>query len=89
MTKQEQTKLTCTERDNLLLDTKTRLPAERWTVYASLSDIGGRFGEPRVSTTWGYEAFRIEDVRHPNITIGGEDVKPCEHYSWIEKEAQE
>ena len=74
-------KLTCKERDAILLDPVTRMVDKRWLVESSLTDICGEFGEPRITTTWGLEGRRVEDVRHPDPN-GGPDVEPCEHYEW-------
>lgn len=75
--------LTCVERDAALLDVETGRPSDKWTVYSSLTDTLGHFGEPCIETTWGLGARRIQDVRHP-AKDGGADVKPCEHYEWTD-----
>ena len=74
-------KVTCKERDAILLDPNTGRVAQAWSVESSLTDLCGEFGEPRITTTWGLEGRRVEDVRHPDAN-GGPDVEPCEHYEW-------
>jgi hypothetical protein len=80
--------LTCVERDEILLDEKTRRPADNWSVEAGFTDTMGEFGEPRIETTWGYGLIRVKDVRHPNPK-GDKDLEPCEHYQWVEEEEEE
>lgn len=77
-------RLTCAERDAILLDPNTGRVAEKWGIEASLTDLGGEFGDPRIETVWGYEQLRIRDVRHPAVG-GGPDVASCEHYEWVEE----
>lgn len=76
-------RLDCGTRDALLLDPSTGRVADHWSVYSSLTDLGGEFGDPRIETTWGCGLVRIKDVRHPAVG-GGPDVAPCEHYEWME-----
>lgn len=76
--------LSCQERDDLLGD------YSGWHVAASLTDPNGRFGSPLITTTWGRNDERIEDIRHPHFgeyAPGTEgDLEPCKHYYWIEQE---
>jgi hypothetical protein len=75
-------KITCSERDMLLLD-KSGIISDEWAVESSLTDLSGQFGEPFMGTTWGgLNGLRVKDVRHPSAT-GGKDVEPCEHYQWV------
>jgi hypothetical protein len=78
-------KIACSERDKLLF-AESGVVGLDWGVEASLTDIYGEFGEPRIETTWGgLGGIRIKDVRHPDAN-GGKDVEPCEHYLWVEEE---
>lgn len=72
-------RLTCAERDLILLDSTTGRPADEWTVHSSLTDLSGEFGEPEIRTTWERDGRLIKDIRHPDAN-GGKDVAPCEHY---------
>ena len=82
-------KLTCAERDTILLDPKNGRPAAQWRVYSGLTDISGTYGEPRIETRWQDsedESIGVKDVRHPDWPTDdyrrntGEDRKPCEHW---------
>ena len=70
--------LTCAERD-AILHADGRYVG--WSVFSSLTDPSGEFGDPRIETTWERDGRRINDVRHP-AKVESEllDVKPCEHY---------
>lgn len=74
--------LSCGARDQLLLDPATGRVRESVTVYSSLTDPWGEFGEPRIETTWEMEdGTRIQDVRHPKLgNYAGPDGIPCEHW---------
>lgn len=82
------TKLTSAEPDAALLDKSTGRPSDDWDVYASLTDISGVYGEPRIETTWQFKdvpSRGMNAVRHPapldhDGRSTGEDVRPCEHY---------
>lgn len=84
-------KITCAERDALLLDPATGRVSDRFSVYSSLTDAHGQFGEPRIETTWGDDTgLRIQDVRHPKLgQYTPPDEKPCEHYRWVETDNEE
>lgn len=69
--------LTCKERDALL---RPDLEYEGWTVGATLTDLTGEFGSPRIETTWERGNQAVKDVRHPNADYKLLDVAPCEHY---------
>lgn len=70
--------LTCAERDAIL---HADGHYEGWSVFSSLTDLSGWFGEPRIETTWERGGRRIKDVRHPaQVESGLPDVRPCEHY---------
>lgn len=74
-------KLTCAERDELLLDLYTGRLHESWKVASSLTDAYGEFGEPLITTTWERCDTQIEDVRHPKLgQYSPPDERPCEHY---------
>lgn len=74
-------KLTCAERDEILLDSDTGRPHESWGIASSLTDVHGEFGEPRIATTWERDGQQIEDVRHPKLgQYSPPDERPCEHY---------
>lgn len=78
--------ITCEERDQLA---NRRVPP--LGVLDVLTDMDGRYGEPKVFTTWGdplTEEQVLWDVRWPgrpapdeHITVP--DAKPCEHYRWL------
>lgn len=72
-------KLTCRERDEILLDPVTHRVADDWGIESSLTDLSGEFGKPRIETTWTLAGRRIQDIRHPSPD-GAADVAPCEHY---------
>lgn len=75
------TKMTCTERDDLLIDPATGRVSADWLVYSSLTDAYGEFGEPRIETTWERSSVKVLDVRHPRCgSFSPPDRKPCEHY---------
>lgn len=76
-------RLTCEERDEILIDPGTGRPYERAEVESSLTDLSGVFGEPEVMTLWSIDGYLIRDVRHPNPD-GGADCAPCEHYDETE-----
>jgi hypothetical protein len=86
--KLNETILTCAERDKILLDEKTRRPADNWSVESGFTDMIGEFGDPRIETTWEYGLTRIKDIRHPNPK-SGKDLEPGEHYRWIKEEEEE
>ncbi len=74
-------KLTCAERDEILLDPETGRPAESWSIASSLTDAHGEFGEPRIATTWERDGVQVEDIRHPKRgQYSPPDERPCEHY---------
>lgn len=76
-------KLTCEERD-AILHADGRYGG--WSVYSSLTDAYGEFGEPRISTTWERDGRLIEDIRHPHHgSYSPPDRKPCEHWE-LDKE---
>lgn len=72
-------KLTCDERNSVLIDPETGLPHKRATVESSLTDLSGVFGDPVITTLWNIDGRLIRDTRHPNPD-GGADRAPCEHY---------
>lgn len=75
------TKMTCTERDDLLIDPATGRVSADWLVHSSLTDAYGEFGEPRIETTWERGSVMVRDVRHPRHgSFSPPDRKPCEHY---------
>lgn len=71
-------KLSCKERDEQL---RPDLGYPGWSVHASLTDVSGQFGEPRIITSRINDRTRqvIEDIRYPDPN-GGEDRKRCIHY---------
>lgn len=74
-------KLSCEERDEILLDPETGRVADGWSVASSLTDAHGEFGDPRIATTWEQDGRRIEDVRHPYPgSYSPPDREPCEHW---------
>lgn len=80
--------ITCEQRNELLGSPIT----PDWHVESGLTDPNGQFGEPRIETTWGRGDERVRDVRHPALghyTPSPEhpDVRPCEHWHWVEREA--
>lgn len=76
--------LTCEERDAVLHEGGRY---EGWRVESSLTDAYGEYGEPIITTTWGRGDVRVKDVRHPHHgNYSPPDRKPCEHYTWTEKE---
>lgn len=77
-------RLTCEERDQVLIDPETGRVHERATVESGLTDLSGEFGEPRIETLWGIDARLIRDVRHPRYGGEGPDRKQCEHYDETE-----
>lgn len=73
-------RLTCTERDAVLLDPATGRVWKSAQVVSSLTDMDGWLGEPRIETTWELENGDLyRDVRHPGRD-GAPDVRPCEHW---------
>lgn len=70
--------ITCAERDALYRD-----HAHGWSVGASLTDLGGQYGDPSVFTEW-WDALTEEpclrDWRFPSLSSGAPDMKPCEHH---------
>lgn len=76
-------KLSCRERDLMLLDPATGRVAEDAQVYSTLTDMDGAYGEPRMETTWLRDGILIRDVRHPgryDEETGRQlDSAPCEH----------
>lgn len=70
--------LTCEERDGLL---KPQDGYPGWSVHASLTDISGQFGEPKIITSWINDTTRqvVEDIRRPDPD-GGQDLTPCKHF---------
>lgn len=78
------TKITCPERDDLLIDPATGRVSANWLVHSSLTDPWGEFGEPRIETTWQRGAMMVRDIRYPNYgSYIPPDTKPCEHYKMI------
>lgn len=76
-------RLTCAERDSILLDPETKRPASSWGIYSSLTDAHGEFGDPLIETTWERDGVRIRDVRHPHEgQYSPPDRKPCEHWKY-------
>jgi hypothetical protein len=74
-------KLSCEERNAILLDPATGLVAEGWKVHSSLTDADGEYGEPRIETLWGRGDVRVRDVRHPKLgSYTPPDERPCEHF---------
>lgn len=76
-------RLTCKERDDVLIDPGTGRPYERATVESGRADMTGKFGEPRIETLWSIDGSLIRDIRHPSPD-GGTDRAPCEHYDETE-----
>jgi len=89
MTNTSYTSISCEERDAHLLDPRTGRTAGIWKPYSSLTDMGGVFGAPTMDTTWGFMQMRVRDVRWLSWELGDKDIAPCEHYFWIETEAQD
>lgn len=75
-------RLSCEERDRLLLDKSTGRVRKTIKLYSSLTDPWGEFGTPRIDTTWEMEdGTLIRDVRHPKRgNYSGPDERPCEHW---------
>lgn len=74
-------KLTCAERDEILIDSETGKIPDSWVVVSGLTDVYGEFGIPRVETTWGRGDVQVEDIRHPKMgQYSPPDECPCEHY---------
>ena len=74
-------KLSCEERDALLLDPNTGRPSDCWEIVSVLTDVYGEFGEPTIETTWEHDGVQIEDIRHPKEgPYSAPDVRPCEHF---------
>ena len=74
-------KLSCEERDEILLDPKTRIPADGWDVASTITDAYREFGDPLISTTWEQDGRQIKDVRHPfEGSYSPPDREPCEHW---------
>ena len=82
-------KLTCAERDTVLLNPLTGRPADQWRVYSSLTDLHGEYGDPSMDTTWQDgedESIGVKDLRHPDWPsddyrhTDGEDLRPCAHW---------
>lgn len=87
MTENSVKKLTCTERDNIVLNKVTGNLHQDWSVESSLTDMDGEFGDPIVDTTWALDNLRVRDIRHPRPEAPEDkktDHKPCEHYYWVE-----
>lgn len=83
-------KLSCGERDEILLDPETKRVADGWGVASSLTDAHGEFGDPRIATTWEKDGRRIEDVRHPHQgSYTPPDRMPCEHWELDPEEDDE
>jgi hypothetical protein len=60
-----------------------RFDRQALLVGATLTDMVGRFGEPRILTEWlpsGSEEPVLRDIRWPRRGGGEPDVRPCEHY---------
>lgn len=80
-------KLTCEERD-AILEVENGRVSDNWSIYASLSDAHGEYGEPLITTTWEREGRLIKDVRHPfEGSYSLPDREPCEHFE-LDKENQ-
>ncbi len=80
-------KLSCGERDEILLDPETKRVADGWVVASSLTDA---HGDPRIATTWEKDGRRIEDVRHPHQgSYTPPDRMPCEHWELDPEEDDE
>lgn len=74
-------KLTCAERDAIMLDPDTGRIASGWGVASGLTDAYGDYGEPRIMTTWELNGRLIKDVRHPFMgSYSPPDREPCEHW---------
>jgi|AntAceMinimDraft_5_1070358.scaffolds.fasta_scaffold103022_3 hypothetical protein len=78
--------LTCDERNEYLGPIDDR---KDWGIESSLTDLGGRFGEPKVLTVWYKNNIRIRDIRWPSPFEFEADVKPCEHHYWEGSEYDE
>jgi hypothetical protein len=83
-------RLTCVQRDEILGSPIS----EEWCVESGVTDAYGKFGEPRIETTWCRGTERVKDVRHPALgqyspTPERPDVRPCEHFYWIEEAINE
>ena len=84
-------KLTCEERDEILIDFETYRYFPDIKVVSGLTDLDGEFGDPIMETTWETATgIRVRDVRHPAFpdAESGADRKRCEHYL-VEREATE
>ena len=76
-------KLTCEERDEILIDFETNRYFPDIKVVSGLTDLDGEFGDPIMDTTWETAGgIRVRDVRHPAFLDAENpaDRKPCEHY---------
>ena len=91
-------KLTCIQRDSILGHGKGS--NEMFKPWASLTDLSGEFGDPRIETVWApdcaYDKFvviGVQDILHPSRGEGHKDVKPCEHWivliDWRDEEESE
>lgn len=80
-------KLTCAERDEILLDPGTGGVSAEWVVASSCTDTHGVFGAPRIETTWERDGVQVQDVRYPEQDNPGKDARPCEHYEVTREES--
>lgn len=67
--------LSCKQRE-IIFDS-----VEGWRVHSGLTDMSGRFGEPKIETIYGLGVFRIQDCQY--LEIDGA-IGMCEHFFWLE-----
>ena len=56
-------KLSCGERDEILLDPETKRVADGWVVASSLTDAHGEFGDPRIANAASEAAIQTKALR--------------------------
>ncbi|MBC9927264.1 hypothetical protein [Leucobacter sp. cx-169] len=72
------TRITCEEREELIdsVGRDRNGPADQYGVGASLTDVSGTYGDPKIYTRW---ENRVTDVPLFDDTLWPNSDRPCEH----------